>query len=214
MVFAVELIYQDRDVLVCIKPAGVCSTDVPGGVPELAREALGKPKADVRTVHRLDQVVSGVMVLACSRAAASELSRQVREDRFRKSYLAVVHGAPEYASGTYEDLLLRNKTERKTYVVDEPGKDVQHAILDYRVINRGENMSRVAIALRTGRTHQIRAQFSSRGMPLVGDRKYGTAEDACPIALWSHTVGFVHPGTGQYMEFTREPPDIFPWTDV
>ena len=87
-----EILYQDSDILVCIKPARVLSTDEPGGLPELVREALGDPKADVRTVHRLDRVVSGVMVLARSANAASELSRQIREDKFRKEYLAVVHG--------------------------------------------------------------------------------------------------------------------------
>ena len=89
-----EILYQDANILVCIKPARVLSTDEPGGLPELVREALGDPKADVRTVHRLDRVVSGVMVLARNADAASELSRQIREDQFRKEYLAVVHGRP------------------------------------------------------------------------------------------------------------------------
>ena len=114
-----ELIYQDDDVLVCVKPAGVLSTDEPGGVPELARQALGDTNADVRTVHRLDAVVSGLMVLARNAASASELSRQIREQSFGKEYLAVVHGRPEEDAGTYVDLLLRDKRERKTYVVTE-----------------------------------------------------------------------------------------------
>ena len=90
-----EILYQNANILVCIKPARVLSTDEPGGLPELVREALGDPKADVRTVHRLDRVVSGVMVLARNARAASELSRQIREDQFSKEYLAVVHGRPE-----------------------------------------------------------------------------------------------------------------------
>ena len=125
-----ELIYQDRDILVCIKPARVLSTDEPGGLPDLCREALGDPEADVRTVHRLDRVVSGLMVLARNAQAASELSRQIRENEFEKEYLAVVHGAPE-AQGRLTDLLLRDKRERKTYVVTEPAKGVQEAVLDY-----------------------------------------------------------------------------------
>lgn len=209
-----ELIYHDEDVLVCVKPAGILSTDEPGGVPELARQALGDPKADVRTVHRLDAVVSGLMVLARNAAAASELSRQIREQSFGKEYLAVVHGKPEAASGTYVDLLLRDKRERKTYVVTEGAKGVQEAILDYQMLGSNGDLTRVAIQLRTGRTHQIRCQFSSRGLPLVGDRKYSLNEDGCNIALWSHKIAFDHPKTGKRMEFQLAPPEIYPWTAV
>ena len=84
-----DILYQDNSILVCIKPAGVLSTDEPGGVPELVRQALGDPKACVRTVHRLDRVVSGLMVLARTPAAASKLSAQIREHDFGKTYLAV-----------------------------------------------------------------------------------------------------------------------------
>lgn len=206
-----ELIYVDDDILLCIKPPRVLSTDEPGGVPELARQALGDPKAEVRTVHRLDRVVSGLMVLARTAQAASELSRQIREGEFDKAYLAVVHGCPEPEEGTFTDLLLRDKRERKTYVVTEPGKGVQEAILDYRVLGTAEAFSKVAIRLRTGRTHQIRAQFSSRDLPLVGDRKYSLNEDPCEIALWSHRLAFRHPVTGEAMEFSVEPPDGWPW---
>ncbi len=207
-----ELIYQDQQIVVCVKPPRVLSTDEPGGMPELVREALGEPNGNVRTVHRLDRVVSGLMVLARSAKAASELSRQIREGEFEKEYLAVIHGAPDAEEGTLRDLLLRNKQERKTYIVTEPGKDVQEAILDYRLLNRAEDLSRVRIRLQTGRTHQIRAQFSGRGMPLVGDRKYSLLEDDCEIALWSYRLAFQHPRTGEKMEFTLEPPACYPWT--
>lgn len=209
-----ELIYQDKDIVVCIKPARVLSTDEPGGLPELVREALGNPKADVRTVHRLDRVVSGVMVLARNAPAASELSRQIREDRFEKEYLAVIHGCPDAPAGTLRDLLVRDKARRMTMVAQEPGKGVQEAILDYEVQRRGENISRVKVHLRTGRTHQIRVQFASRNMPLVGERKYSLLEDPCEIALWSHKIGFTHPATGEWMEFSQEPPQVYPWTEV
>lgn len=207
-----ELLYVDEAVVVCIKPARVLSTDEPGGLPELVRQALGDPRADVRTVHRLDRVVSGVMVLARSAAAASELSRQVRQDEFSKEYLAVLHGVPKSPEGTLTDLLYRDKARRMTMVAREPGKGVQEAVLDYRVLGTAEGLSKVAVLLHTGRTHQIRVQFSSRGLPLVGERKYSELDDPCEIALWSHKIGFTHPLTGEQMEFSQEPPKENPWT--
>ena len=210
---AMEILYQNANILVCIKPARVLSTDEPGGLPELVREALGDPKADVRTVHRLDRVVSGVMVLARSANAASELSRQIREDQFRKEYLAVVHGRPENPEGTLHDLLARDKARRMTFVAEAPGKGVQEAALSYRVLEYANGMSLVRVRLHTGRTHQIRVQFSSRGMPLVGERKYAVLNDPCELALWSAKIGFYHPGTGEWVEFSKEPPAVFPWTE-
>lgn len=208
-----EILYQNANILVCIKPARVLSTDEPGGLPGLVREALGDPKADVRTVHRLDRVVSGVMVLARSANAASELSRQIREDQFRKEYLAVVHGRPENPEGTLHDLLARDKARRMTFVAEAPGKGVQEAALSYRVLEYANGMSLVRVRLHTGRTHQIRVQFSSRGMPLVGERKYAVWNDPCELALWSAKIGFYHPGTGEWVEFSKEPPAVFPWTE-
>ena len=209
-----EILYADPDILVCIKPARVLSTDEPGGLPSLVRTALGNEKADVRTVHRLDRVVSGVMVLARNAKAASELSRQIREDVFEKEYLAVVHGNPEKERGTLTDLLYRDKARRMTMVASEPAKGVQEAILDYRVMNHTAEMSRVKVQLKTGRTHQIRVQFASRNLPLVGERKYCTLEDPCEIALWSHRIAFTHPITGKPVQFSKEPPEIYPWTEV
>ena len=209
-----ELIYVDSDIVVCVKPARVLSTDEPGGLPELVRQALGDPAADVRTVHRLDRVVSGLMVLARNPKAASELSRQIREGCFEKEYLAVVHGQPEVSAGTYRDLLGRDKARRMTFVAPEPGKGIQEAILHYQVLTGNGTQSKVRIRLETGRTHQIRVQFSSRGMPLVGERKYAQGEDACEIALWSYHLGFLHPGTGKPVSFIKEPPEVYPWTQV
>lgn len=208
-----ELIYQDDHICVAIKPPRVLSTDEPGGMPELVRAALGDPGACVRTVHRLDRVVSGLMVLARTPQAASDLSRQIREGEFDKSYLAVIHGVPAQGQGTFTDLLLRNKRERKTYVVTEPGKDVQEAVLEYKALDTRQQFTLVKIHLITGRTHQIRAQFSSRGLPLVGDRKYSTLDDGCEIALWSAELRFRHPETGAPMVFQSPPPQWAPWTE-
>jgi 23S rRNA pseudouridine1911/1915/1917 synthase len=207
-----EILYQDNRILVCLKPTGVRSTDEPGGVPELLREQLGDPTACIRTVHRLDQVVGGVMVLARSRKAAQLLSRQMQSRAFEKEYLAVVHGTPPEA-GTLKDLLYRDTARRRTLVAAQPGKGVQEAVLDYRVLEEREGLSLVSIRLHTGRTHQIRVQFSSRGWPLAGDGKYGLPDDpAEQIALWSHTLAFAHPPTGEQMTFSAPPPETEPWT--
>ncbi len=207
-----EWIYQDNRILVCVKPPGVLSTDGPGGLPGLVRKQLGDPQACVRTVHRLDQVVGGLVVLARSREAASILSQQIREGGFYKEYLAIVHGTPESPSGTLTDLLLRNREERRTYVVSDPQKGAKEAVLDYQVLDTCQGLSLVRIRLHTGRTHQIRVQFSSRGLPLVGDRKYGLETDSCNIALWSHCLEFSHPETGALLRFTKAPPAIYPWS--
>lgn len=206
-----DLLYVDDSIVVCIKPARVLSTDEPGGLPELVRQALGNPNADIRTVHRLDRVVSGVMVLARNAAAASELSRQVREHEFAKEYLAVIHGIPENPAGTLTDFLYRDKARRMTMVAKGPEKGVQEAVLDYQMIGIQAELSKVAVQLHTGRTHQIRVQFASRGLPLVGERKYSELDDPCEIALWSHKISFMHPQTGRRIDFSQEPPQRFPW---
>lgn len=206
-----EILYCDEHIVVAIKPPRVLSTDEPGGMPELVRQALNTE--DIRTVHRLDRVVSGLMVLARNASAASELSRQIREGSFEKEYVAVVHGHIDGSAGTLTDLLLRNKQEKKTYVVKEMAKGVQEAILNYETVAATDAFTKVRIQLITGRTHQIRAQFSSRNLPLVGDRKYSLNEDDCEIALWSGMVGFHHPETGEKMVFTANPPTAYPWTE-
>ncbi|MGI5977717.1 MAG: RluA family pseudouridine synthase [Candidatus Limivicinus sp.] len=206
-----QIVYLDNDIVVCVKPAGVLSTDEPGGLPELVRAELGNPKADIRTVHRLDRVVSGLMVLARNAACASALSAQIRAGSFGKEYLAVVHGRADEA-GTLRDLIVRDRAERKSYVTDKPGKYAREAVLDYRSLGFEQGLSKLSIILRTGRTHQIRCQFSSRNLPIVGDRKYSLLEDGCDIALWSCALSFAHPVTGESMNFRLPPPDIWPWT--
>ena len=195
-----KVLYQDNRVFVCLKPPGIVSTDEPGGMPAQIRAVLGDERACVRTVHRLDAAVGGVMVFARSRVAAELLSQQMREHRFEKEYLAVVTGRPEAAEGT---LMAR--------VGQGPGQDVKEAVLDYRVLGTAEGLSLLRIRLHTGRTHQIRVQFASRGMPLAGDRKYGAAETDFPIALWSYRVRFFHPQTGLAAEFSHLPPELAPW---
>ena len=206
-----DIRYLDEDLIVCIKPAGVLSTDEPGGLPELLRQELGADT--VLTVHRLDRVVSGLMVLARSKAAAAELGRQIMARTFEKDYLAALHGVPAGEGGTLTDLLGRDKARKMTFVAAEPARGVQEAVLDYQVLERTEGLTLVRVMLRTGRTHQIRVQFASRGLPLVGERKYAVLEDDCPLALWSHRLAFDHPTTGKRLELSALPPAICPWID-
>ena len=200
---ALDIVYQDSRIVVVKKPVGVVSADL----PDLLRQQLGTDC--FRTVHRLDAQVGGLMVLARSVKAASLLSAQITARGFEKEYLAVVEGTPA-PSGTLIDLLGRDSARRITYVADAPGKDIREAKLDYEVLSSCQGLSLVSIVLHTGRTHQIRAQFASRGYPLWGDRKYGTAREGA-IALWSHRLQFTHPQTGELMEFTQGPPETAPW---
>ena len=206
-----ELLYLDNKLAVCVKPRGVVSTDVPGGMPSLIRTALGEPDAPVYTVHRLDAPVGGLMVYARTRHAASDLGKAVQAGAFQKEYAAVVHGVPETVVGSLRDVLRRDRTKRVT-VVAGAGEEGLPAELDYAVTGVKDGLSEVWIGLITGRTHQIRCQFAARGLPLWGDRKYGAPEDAGPIALWSCTLAFPHPVTGETLRFSANPPKEYPWT--
>lgn len=205
-----EIIYEDRRIVVAVKPAGVLSTDEAGGMPSLLRQALGSEC--IRTVHRLDAQTGGVMVLARSRKAASLLSECIRQHEFQKEYLAVVHGAPQPAAAQWRDLLARDSVRRVTYVADAPSDETKEALLDYEVLGSSGALSLVRVHLHTGRTHQIRVQFASRGLPLYGDRKYGIGGDEAPLALWAFRLSFPHPETGEVMTFSHLPPSVAPWT--
>ena len=197
-----DILYQDDRIVVAVKPVGVLSTDEPGGMPELLRAQLHTDS--LRTVHRLDAQVSGVMVFAL-------LPQQFRERRFTKEYLAVLCGTPSQSSGSLTDLLARDPQRRLTYVADTPSPSAREARLSFATVDSSDGMTLVRVRLHTGRTHQIRVQFASRGLPLAGDRKYGASDAPYPIALWSCRLSFVHPQTGEPETFTCPPPDTAPW---
>ena len=208
---AMKILYLDEAILLCAKPAGVLSTDEPGGMPSLVREALGDPRSVVYTVHRLDRVVGGLMLLARSREAAGELSRQIRDGEFYKEYLAGVHGDPG-ESGALCDLMYRDKARKMSFVTDLPGKGVLEARLRYRRLGMANGLSLVRIALETGRTHQIRCQFAAHGWDLAGERKYSTRGDPWPLALFSCALRFRHPQSGEPMSFSLLPAYEEPWS--
>ena len=177
-----EILYEDHDIIVCIKPVGV---DSEHELPAL----LG---GEVYTLHRLDKNVGGVMVYARTKAAAAALSREIQEGRMVKEYVAMVHGVPP-ETGDWEDLLFKDSRKNKVFVVKKQRAGVKPARLEYKRLSAGER-SLVRVRLHTGRSHQIRVQFSSRGYPLVGDHKYGSrAEETAPM-LFSCCLTFTHRG--------------------
>lgn len=187
-----ELLYCDKDIVVCVKPVGMdAEHDVPA--------ALG---GEIFPIHRLDKNVGGVMVYAKTRQAAAALSRAVQEGTMVKEYVALVHGCPP-ESGDWEDLLWKDSRKNKVYVVNRERRGVKKARLEYRRLTAGET-SLVRIRLHTGRSHQIRVQFASRKFPLVGDHKYGSRDEATAPMLFSCKLTF--PWKDKTWEFETLPP--------
>lgn len=151
----------------------------------LLTEQLG---GEFYPVHRLDREVGGLMVYARTSSAAGSLSKIIQQGNMKKEYLAVIKGTPEASGGIYEDLLLHDGKKNKSFVVKRLRTGVKKARLSYRVLDTLEGRSLVQIRLFTGRSHQIRVQFASRGMPLVGDGRYGGGSGK--IALWSVRLSF------------------------
>ena len=216
---ALNVLYCDRELLVCEKPVDCLSEPGPGrNLPDLAAAWLREHGEDpaVRTVHRLDKAVGGLTVLARTQAAAASLIGQIAAHSAEKEYLAVLRGVPEADEAVLEDLLFHDSRCNKTFVVTRPRKGVREAKLSYRVQGRAgtpdQPLSLVRVKLYTGRTHQIRAQFSHRGLPLLGDIRYGSKAAHGP-ALFSCYLAFDHPVTGQRMKYellpTGEPWNLF-----
>lgn len=208
----IKTYYFDKHIIVCEKPVGVLSqadASHAKNLPDILKSETGSYY--VEAVHRLDRPVGGVMVYARNKKAAAALSGDVKKRNFFKEYYAVVHGSPKEESGQWRDFLYKDRKLCKSFAVKTERKGAKEAVLEYEVIEKAEDLALVRVRLLTGRTHQIRVQFSSRGMPLVGDGKYGGAKDRCNIALFCRKIGFRHPQSGRYMEFESEPPNAFPW---
>ena len=196
---AMEILFEDADVIVCIKPVGTLSQG--DGSDSLITLLAKHTGGDIYPVHRLDREVGGVMVFGKTNAAAASLSRQAAERKLSKEYFALLHGVPEEKSAVLEDLLFKDSKKNKVYVVKRERKGVRKAVCEYETILSAEACSLVKVRLHTGRTHQIRVQFSSRGCPLFGDRRYGARDSEKVMALFSCKIGFFHPKTGEELSF-------------
>ena len=150
------------------------------------------------------------MVFSRRQEVTGKLTAAVQAHEIVKEYLAVLRGHPAEPAATLTDLLFRDAGHNKSYVVKRPRKGVREASLFYRELSRTEELSLVRVQLHTGRTHQIRVQFSSRGLPLLGDIRYGSKADCSP-ALWSTRLALTHPVTGKPIDVACPPPDAWPW---
>ena len=187
-----DILYSDRDLAVCIKPVGLDSEQE---IPAALKEQLG---GEVFPIHRLDKNVGGVMVYARTKQAAAALSKAVQEGSMVKEYVATVHGTPPEA-GDWTDLLWKDSRKNKVFVVKRERGGVKKARLEFRRLTAGEE-SLVRIRLHTGRSHQIRVQFSNRGFPLVGDHKYGSRDEKTAPMLFSCCITFLWKGQTKVFE--------------
>ena len=192
-----EILYEDQNIIFCVKPAGVLSQSDEKGRPNMPAMLAEICGCQAYPVHRLDLEVSGVMVFAKNSKAAAKMSEiTASHEDFKKEYLAVVEGEPPQC-GVLEDLLYHDKNKNKTYVVKRERRGVKKAKLSYEcletVTDGGQVFSLVKVRLYTGRTHQIRVQFASRGYPIAGDRRYGASPSQNQIHLFSHKIEFISP---------------------
>ncbi len=206
-----RILYADGEIAACVKEPGMLSQDQgDDSVPAALRRELG---GEAFALHRLDRAVGGVMLCARTQRAAGKWTQALAQTG-EKMYLAVVAGDPG-ASGTFTDLLYHDPRSNKTFPVKRLRRGVREARLHFVrewVRTQGEQTyALVRITLETGRTHQIRVQFASRGMPLVGDRKYGSRIAAPSVALWCAQISLRHPDTGEQLTFQEPAPQGFPF---
>ncbi len=208
-----KILFEDEHITVCIKPVGILSEDSENekGIIGLLSDRAGK---HLHLLHRLDRNVGGVMVFANNKKSAAKLSQDIAQNKLKKEYTLVCDGCPEKPDGVYKDLLFKDSHKNRSYVVKRMRKGVKEASLEYTVLKSTENKALVKVLLHTGRTHQIRVQFSSRKLCLSGDIKYGSKDkEAKSIALFSHKITFNHPLTQKEMVFSEEPDfNVYPWS--
>lgn len=202
----IDILYYDSDIVVCVKPAGVVCEDAgDNSLPSLLADELknrGLGDLTLFTVHRLDKDTTGVMVYALNSFSASALSASLQNGNFKKIYHALCVGVIEKNSDTFCDLLFYDRKRSKSYVVDRKRNGVKEASLTYNVINRFTDRTLVSVELHTGRTHQIRVQFASRGHALCGDRRYGASADfGNRLCLCATELSFPHPRTNKLLNF-------------
>lgn len=212
-----NIVYEDKEILVVYKEAGLAVQSAGRGIMDLEHillnylaknmTATGREIPYLAVVHRLDQPVEGLLVFAKTKKAAADLSRQVQNGKMRKQYLAVVAGVPTVNSATLTDYLVKDLKSNSSRVVDPDYPGAKKAVLDYSVKNRKQAESLVEITLHSGRHHQIRVQMANAGMPLKNDRKYnaGSREAGGMVALAAYKLSFIHPLTKKNMEFQRNP---------
>lgn len=198
-----QILFEDKNIVVCVKPHGVISQSSPDG-KDMVAQLSAELGCDIYPVHRLDRETGGVMVYAKTATAAAKLCDDVANRRLQKTYLALVQGAFPDENGEMRDLLFRDQKRNKSFVVTKQRKGVKEAILRYEKLKSDANVSLMKVTLITGRTHQIRVQFASRGYPLLGDRRYGGNAAKC-LGLWAHTLAFPHPMTGETLTFSAAP---------
>ena len=208
----IQILYKSQDFIVCVKPAGVLSESP--GLPDLV--CRQEKTAALYPVHRLDLGTGGLIILAKTPSACTRLTGFFAGGKVQKSYLAVVEGAEISDYGTYTDLLYHDRFKNKSYVVKTPRKGVKEASCEWRRIQsldeNGKKLHLISIELHTGRTHQIRVQFASRGMPLFGDQRYGSKNKAPVPALWACGLRFPDPSDMEKKhDFFMAPPDADPW---
>lgn len=204
-----EILYEDNHIIVVYKKENILSQgdstndlDLLTMIKNYIKEKYQKPgNVYVGLIHRLDRPVSGVMIYAKTSKAASRISEQVRKASIEKQYLAVVNGILPEKKGEFRDYLKKLETKNTIVTNSEDGKE---AILNYEVLEEKDNLSLVRVILKTGRHHQIRVQFASRGFPLYGDQRYGR-EDKKQIALSCYHLSFFHPTTKEKIVFERYP---------
>ena len=205
----IQLLHVDDSLVLCVKPVGVLSQARKPGEGSMVSKLEVQLGGDIYPIHRLDLEVGGLMVYARTKSAAGELSRQLQQGQLKKEYLAVLTGSPTEPEGLLEDLLFYDRSRNKTYVVKRKRKGVREALLRYRTLDFLEGRTLVQVRLLTGRTHQIRAQFASRGLPLEGDGRYGGGGGK--PQLWSMALTMAVPGQGQ-IRYTALPEKLGPFT--